>query len=149
MRFLDHKLGEVIEHVFQCLGLAAVVGLDVGEDRGAAGIEFDDRRDVAIDALVIGDAGTRRVDNRDAPRSIDIENARHAEHRGGIEDKRIQEGVVDAAVKHVDAFKALRCFHHQCAVAHHQVDALDKLDAHLIGEERMLEVSAVVGARCQ
>jgi hypothetical protein len=37
--------------------------------------------------------------------------------------------------------------HPHIAVAHEQVSAFDKLDAHLLGEEHMLEIGAVVAAR--
>ena len=42
--------------------------------------------------------------------------------------------------------QALRGLHLQRAVDDHEVLALDQLDAHLVGEERVLEVGAVVDA---
>ena len=38
---------------------------------------------------------------------------------------------------------------HIIAVAHEQIAAFDELDAHLLGEEHVLEIGAVVAARRQ
>ena len=65
----------------------------------------------------------------------------------GAEAERIEEGVVDAAVDDVDAPQAVRRLHVDDVVLHHQVAALDQLDAHLLGQEGVLEVRRVVDAR--
>ena len=52
-------------------------------------------------------------------------------------------------VDDVDAVKATRRAHVDAAVLHEEVTALDELDAHLLGEERVLEVRRVVDARCE
>ena len=80
------------------------------------------------------------------PARVDAEDAGHAQHRVLLEHEGIEEGVVDAAVDDVDLLQALRRLHHQRAVDHHQVLPLDQLDAHLVGEERVLEIGAVVDA---
>ena len=66
-----------------------------------------------------------------------------------LEGQRIEEGVVDAAVDDIDLLEALRGLHLQRAVVDDEVLPLDQLDAHLVGEERVLEVGAVVDARRQ
>ena len=63
--------------------------------------------------------------------------------------QRIEEGVVDAAVDHVDPLRPARRAHVDAALVDEQVGALDQLDAHLVGQEGMLEVGAVVVARRQ
>ena len=69
-----------------------------------------------------------------------------AEHRVGPEVQRVEEVVVDAPVHHVDALLARGRAHEDDVVAAHEVAALDQLDAHLPGEERVLEVRRVVDA---
>ncbi len=82
--------------------------------------------------------------------------ARYADIRPGTpsaeserKTQRVEEVVVDAAIDDVDALRALRGPHVDEAAAHEQVLAFDQLDAHLLREERMLEVRAVVRARSQ
>ena len=70
-----------------------------------------------------------------------------AEHRVGPEVHRIEEVVVDPAVHDVDPLLAAGRAHVDALVAAHEVAALDQLDAHLPGEERVLEVGGVVDAR--
>ena len=65
----------------------------------------------------------------------------------GQEVQRVEELVVDAAVHDVDALFAARRPHVEHVVAADEVAALDELDAHLPGEERVLEVRRVVHAR--
>jgi hypothetical protein len=47
-------------------------------------------------------------------------------------------------IDHVDALGTLGGAHEHGLVLHEQVLALDQLDAHLLGEEGVLEVGAVV-----
>ena len=62
---LDHELVEIVEHVGQMLGLAAAPGRHVLQDRLLAEIELHDLRHVAVDRLVVGDAGADRIGERD------------------------------------------------------------------------------------
>ncbi len=59
---------------------------------------------------------------------------------------RVEEVVVDAAVDHVDPPRALRRAHEDEVVLDEQVLPLDQLDAHLLRQEGVLEVGAVVHA---
>ena len=136
----------MFEHIGQFVGLAAVVGRHVLQDGGRPHVELDDLGDVAVNRLVVGDAGARRVDDGDAARAVDVEDAGHAEHRIRPEHERIEEVVVDAAVEDVDPAQAERRLHVQAAVEHHEILALDQIDAHLVGEERVLEIGAVEDA---
>ena len=70
-----------------------------------------------------------------------------AEHRVAAEVQRVEVVVVDAAVDDVDALQPLGRAHRDDVVVAHEVAALDELDAHLPGEERVLEVRGVVHAR--
>ncbi len=144
VHLLDDQRRDVVEDVGEVVGAAAVVGLDILEDGRAAGIEFDDLGHVAVDGLVVGDAGARRVDDGDATGPIEIEETGNAEHGIGPECQRVEESVVDAAVDDVDLAQALRRLHHQAVADNDEVLALDQLDAHAVGEESVLEVGAVV-----
>jgi hypothetical protein len=57
-----------------------------------------------------------------------------------------EEVVVDSPVDHVDSFEALGGAHEDPTV-HHEIAAFDQLDAHLLGQETVFEVSRVVDAR--
>ena len=65
----------------------------------------------------------------------------------GRNDQRVEEIVVDAPVDDVDPLRARGGAHVEHVVVDEQVLPLDQLDAHLLGEEGVLEVGAVVGAR--
>ena len=60
---------------------------------------------------------------------------------------RVEEVVVDAPVDDVDLAVALGGAHVDGVVAAEQVTALDQLDAHLPGQQRVLEVGRVVDTR--
>ena len=144
---LDHELVHVLERVGALLGVGEQPGGEVVEDRLLTDVEADHLRHVVVDRLVVGDARADRVRDRDVARAIDAHQAGHAEQRVGSELERIHEGVVDAAVDRVDLGEPPRRAHVADAVAHDEVGRLDELDAHLAGEEGVLEVGAVGGAR--
>jgi hypothetical protein len=102
-----------------------------------------------VDRLVVGDAGADGVGQRHVAGAVGVEQARHAEHGILAEGQRIEEVVVDAAVDHVHPARALGGAHEDRVVAHEEVVALDQFDAHLLGEEGVLEIGAVELARRQ
>ncbi len=83
----------------------------------------------------------------DAAVAVHREQARHAEHAVGVEGQRVETVIVDAPVDDVDLARAFRGAHPHGIAAHEQVLALDQLDPHLLGQEGMLEVGAVVRPR--
>ena len=102
-----------------------------------AQVVLDDLRHVGVDRLVVGDAGARRVGQRHAAGAIDVHQAqaRPAANRRGT--SRVEKVVVDAAIDHVDALRALgRGPHEDVAVGDDQVAALHQLDPHLLGQEQ-------------
>ena len=76
-----------------------------------------------------------------------MEEPGNSEHRIGAEHRGVEEIVVDPAIDHVHLLAALGSPHPDAAVLHVEVPALAELDAHLLGEEGMLEVGAVVEPR--
>ncbi len=74
------------------------------------------------------------------------QQARDAQERIRPHRQRIEEGIVDPAVDHVDPLRAARRAHEDAALVDEQVGALHQLDAHLVGQEGVLEIGAVVVA---
>jgi hypothetical protein len=57
--------------------------------------------------------------------------------------------VVDAAVNNINPFEALGGAHHHLSAMHHEIPAFHQLDAHLLGQEGVLEVCGIVYPRRQ
>src|SRR5207253_1528616 len=87
-----------------------------------------------------------RVGDADVAGAGRVEDAGTAEHRLGPEVEGVEEVVVDPPVDDVNPVLALRAAHVDPVVAAHQVATLHQLDAHLAGEEGVLEVGRVVDA---
>ena len=98
---LDDQRLQIVERVFQPLGIAAEMGLDVGEQRLLAQVVANHVRHVGVDTLVVGNPGSRRVGDRHVAELVGVEEAGRAELRIGTEGQRVDEIVVDAAVDHV------------------------------------------------
>ena len=75
-----------------------------------------------------------------------VDQPGHAEQRVGAELHRVEELVVDPAVDHVDRQHAGRGAQEHPVAAADQVPALDQFDAHLPGQQGVLEVGGVVDA---
>ncbi len=146
MDLLDHQLLEVLEHVGEVVGLAAAPGRHVLEDRLLAEEEFHDLRHVAVDRLVVGDAGADGVGKREVAGLVDRHQAGHAERGIRAERERVEEVVVDAPVDDVDPLEPLGGAHVGDLALDHDVAAFDELDAELVGEERVLVIGRVVDA---
>jgi hypothetical protein len=111
-----------------------------------AEVEADHVRHVGVDGLVVGDARADGIRDGDASLPIRGEQSRHPEHGVRPKHQRIEEVIVDAAVDDIDPLRALGGAHVHRLVAHEQVLPFDQLDAHLLREEGVLEIGAVVGA---
>jgi hypothetical protein len=146
---LDHHLVEMVEHIGQRIGFGTAPGRHVLQDRLLAGVELDDIGHVAVDRLVVGDAGAGRIGDGDPARAVDIHDPRHAQLALGVEVHRVEEIVVHPAVEHVDGLVALGRAHGDLAVDDAQIAALDQFHAHLVGEEGVFVIGGVVDARRQ
>ena len=146
VHLLDHQLLEVVEHIGEMVGLAAAPGRNVLQDRLGAEIELHDLRHVAVDRLVIGDAGADRIGERDIAGMVGGHQPGHAEGGIGTEVERVEEVVVDAPIDHVDPLGPLGGAHVDELVLDEQVTPLDQLDAELVGQEGMLVIGRVVHA---
>jgi hypothetical protein len=80
------------------------------------------------------------------PATGGVQQSGAADQAVGAEVHGVEELVVDAAVDDVDPLLARRGPHPHHAVAADEVAALDELDAHQPGQQRVLEVGAVVDA---
>ena len=124
-------------------------GRDVRQDGLFGQVELDDRRHVRVERLVVGHPGPDGIGDGDVTGTVGIEQSRHAERRVGPERERVDEVVVDPAIDHVYTPRAAGGPHVDDVVVDEQIASLDQLDAHLAGEERVLEVGRVEHARCE
>ena len=83
------------------------------------------------------------------PGAVGLHQAGHAEQAVGPERLGVEEVVVEPAVDHVDPLRAARRLEEDLVVVDEQVLAEDQLDAHVPGEEAVLEVGRVVRPRRQ
>src|SRR5689334_13644238 len=128
MDFLDHELGQMLEHISELPGIVAPPGRHILEQWLLARIEFDDIGNVSVDRLVVGDAGARRIDEGDAPGTIEIEQAGDAERRVGPEGEGVEKIIVDPAIDDIDALWFLRSAHIEIAVVDEEVGSFAELD---------------------
>jgi hypothetical protein len=140
---------EVLEDVLPIRGVSAQIRVDVGQNRLLGQVEADDRRQIGVYRFVVGNPGADRVHDADVAGAIRIEQAGHAEMRIGSECQRIQEVVVHPAIDDVHAPQAGRRAHVDDRVVDQQVAPFDQRDAHLAGEERVLEIRRVADPRGQ
>ncbi len=130
----------MLEDIGALVGVGAVVGRHIFQQRFFAEIEFDDLRHERIDCLVVGDAGAGRVDQRHIARAIGVEHPRDAQHRIRFEGEGVEIIVVDPAIDHVDPPRSHRGPRVDLAVLDEQILSLAELGAHLVGEEAVLEI---------
>ena len=81
--------------------------------------------------------------------TIGGQQAWHAEHRLLVEDQGIEKVVIEPPVDDVNPLRPLRGAHENGFVLDEEVSPLDELDSHLLRQEGVFEVGAVVGARRQ
>ena len=74
------------------------------------------------------------------------QQSRDAQHRILPEGERIQEIIIDAPIDHIHPLRTPGGAHVQHLIAHEQILALDQFHAHLLGQEGVFEIGAVV--RC-
>ena len=129
--------------------LAAAESRDVLEQRILAEIEFDEVRHIAVERLVVGDAGADCIGDGHIACQIGAHKARDPQHRGRIEHQRVEEVVVDATVDDVDALRPAGRAHEHDVVGDEEVAALDQFDAELVGEEGMFVIGRIERTRRQ
>jgi hypothetical protein len=126
--------------------LAALPGWHVLQDRLLVQVEADHLRHVGVDRLVVGHPGADGVGQHHVAAAVGGQQAGNTEHGVGVEGQRVEEGIVDAPVDHVNRLRAAGGAHEHPLVADEKVGALDQFDTHLAGQEGVLEVGAVVAA---
>ena len=126
------------------MGVGSEVGGDVGQRRLLVEVVANHLRHVAVHGLVVGDSRADGIGQGHPPLPVDLEQPRHAQHGVGAEGGGVQEVVVYPSVDHVDLLPSLGRPHPHAAVLDVEVASLHELDTHLLGEEGVLEVRAVV-----
>ena len=117
------------------------------QDRFFAQVVLDDCRHVGVHRLVIGDAGAYGVRQGHVAGAVSVERPGTPRLESGAERQRIEKIVVHPAIDDVDPAQARGCPHVDDVVVHQQVASFDQLDAHLLGQERVLEIGGVEDAR--
>ena len=138
----------MLEDVLAIRAVREQIGIDVGEDRLFAHVEADDRRNVGVECLVVGEPRADRIGQRHVAGAVGVEQPGHAEVRVGAERQRIEEVIVDPSIDDVDAPQPCGGPHVDDVVVDEEVAAFDKRHAHLAREERVLEVGGVADAGC-
>ncbi len=134
------------EHVGEMVGAIAEIGFHGAQDGILVQVILNHGWDMGVDGFVVGDAVAGSVGEGDVAGAIGAHQAGNAEHGIGAETKRIEEVVVDAAIDDVDALEAVDRFHVNDDAVDDQVAAFDEFDTHLLGEEAVFEIGAVVNA---
>ena len=137
----------MLEDVLPVGGVREEIGLDVRQDRLLGQVEADDRRNVRVERLVVGEPGADGVGNRDVAGAIGVQQPGDAQVRVGSKRERIEKVVVHAPVDDVHAPQPGRRPHVDDVVVHQQIASLDERHAHLAREKRVLEVRRVADAR--
>ena len=143
VHFLDHQFPEVLLDIGEVFGAAQAPGGDVAQDRLLAQIEAHHLGHIGVHGFVVGHAGADGVRQHHVAGAVHREQPRHAQHGIGAEGERVEEGVVDAAVDHIDPARAAGGAHVDEAAAHEEILPLDQRHTHLSCEEGVLEVRAV------
>ena len=128
----------------RCSGSSSRQVCTLGRIGSSSQVVADQVRDVGVDELVVGDAVADRVRDGDVAGPGRVDQAGTAEQRVLPEVHRVEELVVHPPVDHVHRLQPDGGPHHHPAGPAHQVAALDQLDAHQPGQQRVLEVGGVV-----
>jgi hypothetical protein len=146
---LHDQLTQVVEHVFQLVRLAALPCGHVVQDRLLAQVEADHVGDIGVDRLVVRHPRAGRGGQRHPARAVDVHEPGDAQHRIGPETERVEEGVVDPAIDHVDLPRALRRTHPDEIAFDEEVRRLDQFHPHHVGQEGVLIVGRIEMPRRQ
>ena len=146
MHFFDDQVFHVGNDVAQLVLVTAHVGGHVLQDGFFAEVELDHLGHVGVDRLVVGHTRAHRIADRHVACAVRTHEARAAQCGRGAEDFGVEEVVVHPAVDHIHLAQAARGAHPHKVVLDQQVLTFNQLHTHLLGEECMLKVGAVVHA---
>ncbi|EKE17675.1 MAG: hypothetical protein ACD_10C00326G0001, partial [uncultured bacterium] len=149
MHFLDDQFRQVVKDVFKLIRLAAHVGRHVVQTRLFAEVETDHFRHIGVDRFVVSHTGANGIGQGHITGLISLEDARHAEGRIGAKNQRIHKVIVNPAIDHINFLRPLRRLHIDHFVLDEKVATFDQFNAHLLREEGMFKIGAVVSARRQ
>src|SRR5688572_6382214 len=98
IRRFDDKLIKILQYMLQIRIVGADVSWDVGKDWLLLEVKSDHLRHVSVDDLIIRDARSRRVGQRNVPSFVNLHQAGNAQHGIASEREWIEKIVVDAPV---------------------------------------------------
>ena len=146
---LDDQLVEAAPRVVERGRLAQPPGRDRRQSQRLAEQLLAELGQVAQQGAGLEHTGTQRIRQQHGAATRAVGQARDTERRIGAQFQRIAVVVVLTAQHRVDALQAFDGLHPDTAVAHRQIAALDQREAQVAGQQRMLEIRLVVGARRQ
>ena len=121
VHLLDNQVFDVLQNIFEAVGLPAAPCRNVFKDRFAACVKFDDFGHVGIDRLVVGNAGSGCIGDGNIACAVNIHDAGNPKQGVRVEGEGIEKRVVNAPVKHVNLAIALRGAHGDAPVHHFEV----------------------------
>ena len=136
----------MIEDIAEIIGLRTKMGVNALQDRIFAEVILDELGNVSIDGLIVGDSVSDSIRQGHVAGTIGPHQSGHAKHRVFAKYQGVEKFVVHAAIDHVHALEPADRLHVDDAAIDDEIAALNQLDAHLLGKEAVLEISAVVNA---
>ena len=147
---LDDERVEPVHHIRHVVGIDGQVGRGVVDERLLVEVVVNHGGDEVVDALVVGHAVARRVDDGDVARTVGADEVGHADERVGVEVERVEELVRDAAVHDADLVLVAQVVDEvQPLVLDDEVVGERQTRTRLLGEVAVLEERRVVAPRGQ
>ena len=145
----DGKIVEPVQHFLARGFLAAPPGRDVRHLEVLAQKALAQAWQEAEQRPRLQHAGTRHVGDHDAVLAQHVDQARHAEMRGGIKFQRIEKVGIDPAQQHIEPLQPGDGADMDAVAADGEIVALDQQEAEITRDRGMFEISFAEGARRQ
>ena len=130
------------------LRILTEVGLDVLNQRLFIEVVADDFRHIGVDHLIVGDARSGRIGQRNIPRPPGTHQAGHTEYRFFFKHLGIEKQIIDPTVDHINPFQSCDRAHVDAIVlGNQQITPLHQLGTHLLGKVGMFEIGRVEDPR--
>ena len=143
VHFFDHQLRQIRQHIRQLVGLAALPGLHVVQNRRFIQVKADHVGHIRVNGFVVRHACAQRVGYDHIALAVHRGQAGDANQRIRRKTQGIHVHIIHTPVNHIDLLWPFSGLHVHMAAAHKQVRTFDQLYAHLFGQKRMLEIRAI------
>ncbi len=138
------------KHIRHVLLIKRQIRRRVGEHRLLTEIIANHLRHEIIDALVVRNTVSGRIEQRDIPFSVRVKNMRYANHRLRVKVHRVEVLVGNPAVHRPDTLLFPLVIHvEKPVILHRQLTAVDQVRPRLFRKIRMLKIGSIVASRRQ